>query len=257
MNSLISNDKVRILNIQFDNLSMSELLSACCKGILVTPNVDHIVMLQRDFVFYSIYRNADFVVCDSMIVFKILKIIGIPLKGVLAGSDFFPAFYRHHKNNPKVTIFLLGSKNNIATIAMHKINEKVGRKIVVGSYSPSMGFEKNPEENKKIITLIRTSGANVLVVGVGAPKQEKWIETYKNDLPEIDLFLPLGATIDFEAEVVKRAPPWIRKVGLEWLFRLFQDPGRLMKRYLCNDIVFFWLMLKMIMGIYKDPFSKL
>lgn len=89
---------------------------------------------------------------------------------------------------------------------MKYINDKVGREIVVGAHSPSYGFEKNVEECEELTRIVNASGANILLVGVGAPKQEKWIMKYRDHMPAVDIFMALGATIDFEAGVLKRAP---------------------------------------------------
>ena len=117
------------------------------------------------------------------------------------------------------------------------------------------GFEKNETECKEIIDLINRSGANVLVVGVGAPKQENWIIKYKPELTSIKLFMALGATIDFEAGNIKRAPMLYQKIYMEWYYRLIQEPRRLWKRYLVDDIPFFGYVLKQKMGKYKNPFA--
>lgn len=94
---------------------------------------------------------------------------------------------------------------------MENINRKVGRQIVVGTHSPSFGFEKNEKECMELIDIINASGATVLLVGVGAPKQEKWIAKYRSQMFNIKLFMALGATIDFEAGNIKRAPILFQK----------------------------------------------
>ena len=127
---------------------------------------------------------------------------------------------------------------------MENINSKVGRNIVVGAYSPVYGFENNYFECQNIIDIVNESGANVLVVGLGAPKQEKWIFQYRNQMPGIRLFMALGATIDFEAGNIQRAPNIMQKLHLEWLYRLFKEPKRLWKRYLIEDLSFFNIILK-------------
>jgi exopolysaccharide biosynthesis WecB/TagA/CpsF family protein len=93
----------------------------------------------------------------------------------------------------------------------------------------------------------------VLAVGVGAPKQEKWICKYKDRFTHVKIFMAVGATIDFEAGVVQRSPKWMSKFGLEWLFRISADPKRLWKRYLLEDLPFFWLLLKQKLGLYRSP----
>jgi len=104
--------------------------------------------------------------------------------------------------------------------------------------------------------MINQTNANVLVVGVGAPKQEKWINEYKKSLPKIKNFMALGATIDFEAGIIRRAPYILQKYGLEWMFRLINEPRRLWKRYLIDDLPFIILILKQKMKKYNNPFIK-
>lgn len=247
--------KIKILNTHIDNTTLNDLLVNLKKGLLVTPNVDHLVKLQKDKEFYEIYQEAEWVICDSKIVALSLKFLGLPVKEVIPGSSFFPAFCNYHKNNDSVKIFLLGAAKGVADKARNNINNKIERNIIVGAHSPSFGFEKNEEECKKIVNLINSTNANVLLVGVGAPKQEKWIYKYKNQLNKIELFMPLGATIDFEAGNIKRAPIIFQRIGLEWLFRMIKDPKRLVKRYLIDDIPFFIYVLKQKFGIYKNPFK--
>jgi exopolysaccharide biosynthesis WecB/TagA/CpsF family protein len=247
--------RVRILNVSIDNLSSIELLRKLKSGVVFTPNVDHMVKLQSDKDFYDAYSSADFVVCDSKVLFYISRLLRCPIKEKVSGSDFFPSFYQYHKNNENIKIFLLGAREGVAKKAQEKINAKVGRQIVVGAHSPSFGFETNEEECQKIIEIIKQSEATVLAVGVGAPKQEKFIHRYKDKIPNIKIFLAIGATIDFEAANVARAPKWISEAGLEWLFRLIAEPRRLWKRYLLNDPLFFWLVLMQKLNCYVAPFS--
>ena len=244
-----------ILNVKILNVSQSELLRKMNEGVLVTPNVDHLVKLQKDKEFYEIYRKSEWVICDSRILAGGLKFLGTPVKEVIPGSSFFPVYCDYHKNNERVRIFLLGSAEGVADKAMKRINERVGRKIVVGAHSPSFGFEKKEDECEKIIRIINDTDATVLVIGVGAPKQEKWVFKYRERLPGVKLFMSLGATIDFEAGNLKRAPKIFQKFALEWFYRMCSDPKRLMKRYLIDDPVFFYYLLRQKLG-YKNPFEN-
>jgi len=245
----------QILNIKIDSLSINELLKSFSSGIMFTPNVDHLVRLQRDKDFYLTYKSADFVVCDSRIVFFMSKFLGRKIKETIPGSEFFPHFCNYHKNNEDIRVFLLGAGPGIAVEAMNRINNKIGRKIIVGAHSPSYGFEKKKNECQEIIKTINKTSANVLVVGVGSPKQENWIVTYKRQFEQINQFLALGATIDFEAGTLKRAPKSFQKLGIEWLYRLLKEPQRLWRRYLIDDIPFFGYIIKQKLGLYKNPFS--
>lgn len=247
--------RVRILNVDILSIELSQLLQSFDEGVLVTPNVDHIMKLQKDARFYEIYHSADWVVCDSKILNLAAAFLGRPFAEVIPGSSFLPAFYNFHKHNREVSLFLLGAAPGVAEKAKNKINQRVGWEMVVDSYSPSYGFEKNAGECRAIVDRINKSGANTLVVGVGAPKQEKWIAEYKAQLPHVKRFLALGATLDFEAGTIQRAPVLVQKLNLEWLYRLLKEPKRLYKRYLIDDVPFFGLIALQKLRKYKDPFT--
>lgn len=248
-------ERIKILNVALDNISQDELLKQLKKGVLVTPNVDQIVKMQSDFEYYDIVRRAEWCVCDSKILYLCAKIAGKSLPEAIPGSSFFPAYYEYHKNDENCKIFLLGAMDGVAQKAMERINNKVGHQMVVGAYSPSYGFEKKQEENDKIYQLINESQANVVLVGVGCPKQEKWIEKHKAQMPGVDIWMALGATIDFEAGNIKRAPMIWRKLYMEWFYRFLQEPKRMYKRYFIDDPKFFWYLLKQMLGLYKNPFE--
>lgn len=246
-------DKTRILNIDILNITQQELLEKLDNGVLITPNVDHLVKLQNDREFYDLYQRAEWVVCDSKILYVLSKLTKHPLKEAIPGSSFFTAYYLYHKDDSDCRIFLLGAAEGIAKKAMDRINEKVGREIVVGAHSPSYGFEKRKDECEELIRIVNASGANVLLVGVGAPKQEKWIMKYRNSMPNVRLFMALGATIDFEAGTLKRAPKIWQKLGMEWLYRVVKEPKRLFRRYFIDDMKFFYYFGKQLLGTYKNP----
>lgn len=248
-------DKIDILNISINNLTQDELLSKLDKGLLVTPNLDHLVKLQSDRCFYDIYKEAEWVICDSKVLHLISKLQKNSIIEAIPGSSFFTAFYMHHKDNHNCKIFLLGAAEGVAQKAMARINAKVGRNIIIGAHSPSFGFEKNKVECAKIVEIINNSGANVVLVGVGAPKQEKWISKYRNEMPNVDLWMALGATIDFEAGNIKRAPKIYQKLCLEWLYRFIKEPKRLFKRYFIDDIKFFKVYTQQLIGRYQNPFA--
>lgn len=249
-------DTTRILNVDILQITQKDLLASLDRGVLITPNVDHLVKLQRDAGFYDVYREAEWVVCDSKILYLLSKLLRRPLPEAIPGSSFFTAYYMHHKDDADCRIFLLGAKEGIAAKAMERINGKVGRRIVVGAHSPSFGFEKHEQECDDIIGIVNKSGANVLLVGVGAPKQEKWIMKYRDRMPGVKLFMALGATIDFEAGTLKRAPVLWQKIGMEWLYRVLKEPRRLFRRYFVDDMQFFFYFAKQLLGLYKDPFAK-
>ena len=100
--------------------------------------------------------------------------------------------------------------------------------------------------------LINDSGATCLIIGLGAPKQEIWITQYRHAMPKVKVYMGVGATIDYEAGAVKRAPRWMTRIGLEWLYRITTEPLRYWRRYL-RDMEYFWLLLLDGLGLYKSP----
>lgn len=246
----------RILNIEVDDLTLQEFLEQFDAGFVVTPNVDHLVMLQSRPDFLEVYRRADFATVDSQIVKWALGFLGTPVKARLSGSDVFPAFCNFHGHDPEVKIFLLGGRDDVAEAAARRINARIGRPMVVGWRSPSLSFVTDEHEVTDVIAQIEASGANVLAVGLGAPKQELWIDTHRHRLPSIRRFMAVGATLDFEAGKMQRAPALVSQAGMEWLHRLLSEPGRLWHRYLVRDPKFLWLVLLQRFGLYRDPHPR-
>jgi exopolysaccharide biosynthesis WecB/TagA/CpsF family protein len=248
-------ETVNVLGCHFHNVSRPELFERLKDGGTVfTPNVDFIMKMRRDPAFHHTIHQADVRICDSQIVLMASKVLGTPLKEKIAGSDFLGEWCSQVVPDARAKLFLLGAMPGVAAEAMRRINARLGRPVVVGAHSPSYGFEKNPAECEAILGIIRDSGATALAVGVGAPKQENFILAHRDALPGVRWFFGVGATLDFEAGNIPRAPEWMSKAGLEWLFRLTREPGRLWRRYLVDDLPFFWHLLKQRLGV--DAFSR-
>ena len=148
-------ETVKILNVEINNLSKAEVLKNLDYGVVFTPNVDHIILLQNDPVFAEVYEEADYRLCDSKILYIVSRFLGTPIREKISGSDFFPAFCNYHKDNEDIRIFLLGAKEGVALQAQENINKKIGREIVVGAHSPSFGFEENEQECLEIVEKIK------------------------------------------------------------------------------------------------------
>jgi N-acetylglucosaminyldiphosphoundecaprenol N-acetyl-beta-D-mannosaminyltransferase len=234
---------------------MPELMNTMDAGVVFTLNPDHAYHLQRNREFYDAYRSADFITSDSKYVFWGLKWIGRAIKEKCSGSDIVPRFCDHNAANEQVTVFFLGAGPGIAERAMTRTNDRVRRRIAVGALSPSMDFVNDEAEINEAIRIINQSGATALIVGLGAPKQEIWIQKYRAAMPGVRVFMGVGATIDYEAGAVQRAPAWMTHNGLEWLYRLTTEPKRYWRRY-WRDMEYFWLLLLDGLGLYRDPMSS-
>jgi N-acetylglucosaminyldiphosphoundecaprenol N-acetyl-beta-D-mannosaminyltransferase len=251
---------------------------------VVTPNVDHAVMYQEHAGLRAAYADAGLVLADGFPVLVASKLLrrGIPER--VPGSDLVPALFetvqqlalcpgatgsasaeadlgRSSQNTGgasgtqkecKLRVYLLGAAPGVAERAAQKIVERWSAVEIVGTYSPPMGFEKDEAENERILEKIATARPDVLVVGLGAPKQELWVHAHCKRIAA-PVALCVGATIDFLADEKPRAPVWMRRVGLEWAHRLASEPRRLAKRYLRDAWIFPRLILKEMFGSFPQP----
>lgn len=233
--------RIKFMNTCIDNLTMSETLNEIDKLIqkkicsyVVTPNVDHIVRLEKDEELQKVYKNASLILIDGKPLIWISKWYKTPIKEKISGSDLFPKVCELAANK-NYTMYLLGAAEGVADTAAKNLMKKYPGLNVVGTYSPPFGFEKNEQEMIKIKTQIQEVHPDILIVGLGCPKQEKFMYYHCKELG-VPISFGLGASIDFEAGNIKRAPKWMSNHGLEWLYRFSKEPKRLFKRYFVDDL---------------------
>lgn len=221
---------------------IAERINSKIASHIISINVDVLIKARKDLEFKSVINNSELVLADSRILLFSSYLLGSPLEENIAGSNFILSF-SDWAAKKGVKLFLLGAAPGVAAKAAEILIQKNSDLRIVGTYSPPFGFGNNEEENKKIIKMIKESSPDVLFVGLGAPMQEKWIWRYKDEY-QVPVSIGVGATFDFIAGRVKRAPKWMQIIGVEWLFRLCQEPRRLWKRYLIGNAIFIWLVLK-------------
>lgn len=233
--------RIKFVNTNIDNLTMTETLNEIDKLIqkkncsyVVTPNVDHIVRLEKDVELQKVYKNASLILTDGKPLIWISKWYKTPIKEKISGSDLFPKVCELAANK-NYTMYLLGAAEGVADTAAKNLMKKYPGLNVVGTYSPPFGFEKNEQEMNKIKTQIQEVHPDILIVGLGCPKQEKFMYYHCKELG-VPISFGLGASIDFEAGNIKRAPKWMSNHGLEWLYRFSKEPKRLFKRYFVDDL---------------------
>ena len=233
--------RIKFMNSCIDNLTMSEALNEIDKLIqkkicsyVVTPNVDHIVRLEKDEELQKVYKNASLILTDGKPLIWISKWYKTPIKEKISGSDLFPRVCQLAANK-NYTMYLLGAAEGVADTAARNLMKKYPGLNIVGTYSPPFGFEKNEQEMNKIKAQIQDVHPDILIVGLGCPKQEKFMYYHCKELG-VPISFGLGASIDFEAGNIKRAPKWMSNHGLEWLYRFSKEPKRLFKRYFVDDI---------------------
>jgi N-acetylglucosaminyldiphosphoundecaprenol N-acetyl-beta-D-mannosaminyltransferase len=203
---------------------------------IVTANVDFLMQANRDIELRRIFLDADLVLCDGAPVRWASRWLGNPLPARVAGADLVPALFSSPVGRG-LRVFLLGAGPGVATDAATQIGLRWPDVHVVGTFCPAFGslLEMNHEE---IVREVRTARPDVLLVAFGCPKQEKWIAMHLRTLG-VPVVIGVGATIDFLAGRVRRAPAWMQQNGLEWIYRLLQEPARLQRRYRANIREFF------------------
>lgn len=233
--------KQALLNTFINNLDMSEAIKAIetmitldKKSYIVAINVDVIVKIENDSYLKKIVDKADMVVVDGKPLVWISKLYGKPLKAKISGSDLVPLLCEVAAEKG-YKIFIIGGKDGIAEQAKKKLENKLPNIQIVGTYAPPLGFEGDTNELHNINQIISDVHPDLLIVCFGCPKQEKWIyENIKKYNAKVSICA--GATVDFLAGNIQRAPTWMRDYGFEWLYRFLQEPKRLFKRYFIDDI---------------------
>lgn len=234
------------MNTYVDNVTEKQAINhieMCIKnrkiGHVITPNVDQIVRIEKDPYFKEICDNAELLLVDGHPLMWIAKWYKRPIKEKICGSDLVPHLCEIAAEKG-YRVFLLGAAEGVAAKAAKMLEEQYKGLIIAGTYSPLFGFEKNEEELQKINTILKDSQADLLFVGMGVPKQDRFI--YENmHKYEIPMSFSIGATIDFIAGEQKRAPRWMTDHGIEWIYRLLCDPKRMFKRYIIDDMNIFKL----------------
>lgn len=233
-------EKQPLLNTYVNNVDMKETIFAIenmiqnkKKSYIVAINVDVVMKIETDMYLKDISYNADMVLVDGKPLVWISKWHKHPVKAKISGSDLVPKLCQEAAKKG-YSIFIIGGKKGIAEQAKLNLEENYPDIKIVGTYSPSYGFEKDENELSYINTLISNVQPDILIVCFGCPKQEKWVfENYKKY--DATVSVCAGATVDFLAGTVNRAPKWMSEHGLEWFYRFTKEPKRMFKRYFIDD----------------------
>ncbi len=211
-------------------------------GMVFTPNVDHIVMAEDDDAFRRAYERADLSLADGMPVVWASHLLGMPLPAKISGSDLVPPLMAL-AGSMRWRVYLLGGNDGVARRAGDALEQLHPGLQIVGAASPRIDLSRPPAERRHIVREIQQARPDLVLVGLGAPKQELWIDESIGALRPAVL-LGVGASIDFLAGTARRAPAWVSAHGLEWLYRLAHEPRRLWRRYLVRDPRFARIVLR-------------
>jgi N-acetylglucosaminyldiphosphoundecaprenol N-acetyl-beta-D-mannosaminyltransferase len=238
--------RIRLFGIEIDAVNMRETVDqlfswvqspqATCRYV-VTPNADHAVMFQEHIGLRAAYEDASLVLADGISVMLAARLLRLRLPQRVAGSDLVPALFAAAEERGPIKVFLLGAGPGVADRAAKNIASRWPAVTIAGTCCPPLGFERDTAENERILAQIAAARPDVLIVGLGAPKQELWVHAHRDRIAA-SVALCAGATIDFLAGEKRRAPVWMRRAGLEWLHRLATEPRRLIGRYARDAWIF-------------------
>lgn len=241
--------KQPFMGISVNNLSCREAQDVILQWMqekkqayVVEVNTDVMIKIEKDAQLKKITEEADLVLMDGQPLVWVSKWYKRPVKEKVSGSDLALALCEGAAKRG-CSVFILGGKEGIADQAKAKLEEKFPGIRIVGTYAPPFGFEKDEEELGHIRELISAVTPDLVLTCFGCPKQEKWIyDQYRQIWASV--FLCAGATVDFLAGNVKRAPKWISSMGMEWFYRFLKEPKRLFKRYFVDDMKIIGLIWK-------------
>ena len=184
----------------------------------------------------EVLNGAAFVFPDGNPIAKLQRKRGFAEAKRVAGPDFMRHMFRATTDG-KISHYFYGSKEETLELLKENLEKKYPGIEIKGLYSPPFR-QLSDKEDEADIAMINASGADIIWVGLGAPKQEKWMRAHEGKVNGV--MMGVGAGFDFHAGTIKRAPKWVQKIGMEWFYRLLQDPGRLFKRYLVTNSKFIW-----------------
>jgi N-acetylglucosaminyldiphosphoundecaprenol N-acetyl-beta-D-mannosaminyltransferase len=223
--------------------AIDRLISAKNGGTVFTPNVDHVVMAEHDERFRTAYAAAALSLVDGTPVLWAARLLRTPLPEKISGSDLvMPLLRRAAERGHRV--YFLGGAPGVADLAKSKLEAELPGIQIVGTDASRIDVNALGEADE-VAERIRLAKPDLVLVALGAPKQEIWSYTRAERLKPAVL-IGVGASLDFVAGIQKRAPRWMSKAGLEWLYRLAQEPRRLAARYLLRDPEFCLILMRQL-----------
>jgi N-acetylglucosaminyldiphosphoundecaprenol N-acetyl-beta-D-mannosaminyltransferase len=238
---MTSHPRLRIGRVAVDPVTLEgaldaidRLVSARGGGFVVTPNVDHVVIADRRDDFAEAYAAADLSLADGKPIVWCSGLLGVRLPERVSGSDLVPPLLGRAAER-RWRVFLLGAGPGVAEAAAARLRAGLGVEVV-GTAAPFISVEpgRPDPEGDAAVAAIRNTRPDLVLVAFGAPKQELWMYRHRAVLAPA-VMLGVGASLDFVAGRIRRAPRWISHVGLEWAWRLAREPRRLWRRYLVDD----------------------
>ena len=239
-------NRIHTLNTIIDNLNMQETLQVINDTIDSGAQLHHVVInaakmvaMQTDLKLRQSVNSCDLINADGQSVVWASRILGQPLKERVAGIDLMENLVElAYKKNYKILFF--GAKEEVVSRVVNNYKIKYSKDIIAGYRN---GYFKK-EDEVDIAKQISDSGADILFVAISSPTKENFLYDNKETLRGVNFIMGVGGSFDVVSGLVKRAPLWMQKIGMEWFYRFVQEPKRMWKRYLIGNIKFIWMVFK-------------
>ncbi|MBN2530553.1 MAG: WecB/TagA/CpsF family glycosyltransferase [Deltaproteobacteria bacterium] len=242
---------IRLGTIHADYITLQDTLNyienlakSKAGGFVVTPNIDHVVLSQKNLALRDAYAAASLSLVDGMPLKWMSTIVGAPLPEKISGSDLMRPLLRHAAKTG-LSAYFLGAAPGVAQTAANVLTKEIPKLNIVGVDSPPLGFEKDSRLEQEAIDKMVTAAPSLVFMALGCPKQEILMHKWASKTSSI-VYLGIGASLDFIAGKVTRCPPWMSSMGMEWLYRIKQEPVRMAKRYLIQDSAILPIFVKMM-----------
>ncbi|MCT9931568.1 WecB/TagA/CpsF family glycosyltransferase [Planotetraspora sp. A-T 1434] len=253
--------RVAVAGVELDALTEAQVVQHVVEalhhgrgGHIVTPNVDICRAISRDAELRELVASADLAVADGMPLVWAARLLGDPLPARVTGADLIWSLSEAAASHG-FPIYLLGGPPGVPDTASAALRERCPQLVVAGVDAPPYGFDTCDEELAEVRKKLVDAGPLLVFVGLGFPKQDRLIAAVRADLPGA-WFVGCGSAIAFAAGSVRRAPAWMGDHGLEWLFRLLSEPGRLARRYLIDDLPFALRLLTGCLLRRREPVAQ-
>lgn len=241
--------RIRIGRARIDDVTVAEALQAIedlvarrSGGIVCTPNVDHVVLLEDDPRLRAAYERASLILADGMPILWASRLLGTPLREKVSGSDLVsPLITRAVAGRWRV--YLVGGGEGVAARAAERLKIDAPGLEIVGIDARSIDIDRGPTELDGLVAGLTAARPDLVLVALGCPKQEIVMDRIAGAVRPA-VCVGIGASLDFLAGTVPRAPRWMSAAGLEWLYRLAREPRRLWRRYLVRDPRFAAILLR-------------
>jgi N-acetylglucosaminyldiphosphoundecaprenol N-acetyl-beta-D-mannosaminyltransferase len=255
---LLGKTAIDRISMEYAAVLITEVLlrrGECAPLTIVGPNAQLVTLAEHNERFAEAMLAADLAVPDGISVVLASRLLGVPIPERVTGGDLMERMCAEAARF-NFRLYFLGGLPGAAVMAAHNLRLRYPGLQICGTSCPPPGFEKDPVARMRIVSEINAAAPDLLCVAFGAPKQEIWMQEHRGQL-QVGAILPVGAAFDTKAGLRRRAPRWMQRIGIEWLFRLMMEPRRLGRRYVVGNAEFIAVVLRQWLNEKREAAGKM